>query len=352
MYNLIMIGEKIKELRLQKNLTQKELASKIFVTKSTISKWESGVVEPSVEMLRHLSNFFGVPIEYFVSNKDTSIFGSADYIKHIDELKAKRAIPKKMRIILHSLSIFILVATLTVILYFSSTSEQHTELSAIAAGSALTGFVPPLAIWCYIYTKSGWTGKTSDYIITTDKRKKMGLLLFSMIALGVAMVGGIVQIANFSTYHSSIDAYGNYILFEWSLNPIVLSIGVFLTMLGGFASCCALSVEKKRVAVANSSYNNSTNKAIKTIYSIPSILSIITIGGAFSFVFYNLAISTGSVVFVYFAWVFLVSNGIVIPIAGAIRTYIGYRNYNKLFIENPLQKVEDINLNLNEKAGK
>ena len=42
-----MLGDKIRELRTQNNITQKELSEKLFVTAQAVSRWEKNEVEPS-----------------------------------------------------------------------------------------------------------------------------------------------------------------------------------------------------------------------------------------------------------------------------------------------------------------
>ncbi len=59
--------EKILELRKQKNLTQAELAEKLYVSRTAISKWESGRGCPSIESLRAISQFFGVSLDELLS---------------------------------------------------------------------------------------------------------------------------------------------------------------------------------------------------------------------------------------------------------------------------------------------
>lgn len=54
------IGNFISELRKENNMTQDELASKLFVTRTTISKWENGKYFPSLEMMIKLSEIFKV----------------------------------------------------------------------------------------------------------------------------------------------------------------------------------------------------------------------------------------------------------------------------------------------------
>lgn len=49
--------EKLQELRKQKNLTQEELSEILFVSRTAISKWESGRGYPSIDSLKLLQNF-------------------------------------------------------------------------------------------------------------------------------------------------------------------------------------------------------------------------------------------------------------------------------------------------------
>ncbi len=62
------LGQKIKKLRNENNLTQAELADKIFVTRTAISKWETDNGYPSIDSLKTLSNLFNVSIDELISN--------------------------------------------------------------------------------------------------------------------------------------------------------------------------------------------------------------------------------------------------------------------------------------------
>lgn len=53
-------GEFFKQKRLEKNLTQKQLASQLFVTESTVSKWEKNVAHPDITLLPKLAEILGV----------------------------------------------------------------------------------------------------------------------------------------------------------------------------------------------------------------------------------------------------------------------------------------------------
>ncbi|MBD5512392.1 MAG: helix-turn-helix transcriptional regulator [Lachnospiraceae bacterium] len=56
------ISEKMRSLRKEKKLTQKELAAKLYVTPSTVSKWENGVAVPDIYAVTSMADVFGVSV--------------------------------------------------------------------------------------------------------------------------------------------------------------------------------------------------------------------------------------------------------------------------------------------------
>ena len=59
--------EKLQELRKNSGLTQEELAEVLFVSRTAISKWESGRGLPSIDSLKAISNYFSVTIDDLLS---------------------------------------------------------------------------------------------------------------------------------------------------------------------------------------------------------------------------------------------------------------------------------------------
>ena len=58
--------EKLQELRKSKGLTQEELAEALYVSRTAVSKWESGRGYPSIDSLKEISRFFGVTIDELI----------------------------------------------------------------------------------------------------------------------------------------------------------------------------------------------------------------------------------------------------------------------------------------------
>ena len=70
--------EKLQELRKQKNLTQEELSEILFVSRTAISKWESGRGYPSIDSLKAIGEFFGVTIDELLSNRELICIAEKD----------------------------------------------------------------------------------------------------------------------------------------------------------------------------------------------------------------------------------------------------------------------------------
>ena len=66
-----MFGTRIKELRKQKKLTQKQLADRINVDCSSVTKWETGKANPDFEKQKFLADFFNVSIDYLLGRETT-----------------------------------------------------------------------------------------------------------------------------------------------------------------------------------------------------------------------------------------------------------------------------------------
>ena len=61
-------GEKFKKLRTDKSLTQDELAEKLYVTRTAISKWESDRGYPNIDSLKQIAKFFSVTVDELLSS--------------------------------------------------------------------------------------------------------------------------------------------------------------------------------------------------------------------------------------------------------------------------------------------
>ena len=61
---------KLQELRKKQNLTQEQLAEMLFVSRTAISKWESGRGYPSIDSLKEISRFFSISLDDLLSSEE------------------------------------------------------------------------------------------------------------------------------------------------------------------------------------------------------------------------------------------------------------------------------------------
>ncbi|WP_220741172.1 helix-turn-helix transcriptional regulator [Leuconostoc miyukkimchii] len=106
----------IKNLRLNKKLTQHELADMIHVSRQTISAWENGKNYPSLDVLRELSNLFDVSFEKIIFGEETMTTQQQSIAKTIDKDLSMKIKYKKITIALGSIFIILILwlVTLTV----------------------------------------------------------------------------------------------------------------------------------------------------------------------------------------------------------------------------------------------
>ncbi len=70
--------EKLQEIRKKKGLTQEELAASLYVSRTAISKWESGRGYPNIESLKAIAKFFSVTVDDLLSSDEVLAIAEED----------------------------------------------------------------------------------------------------------------------------------------------------------------------------------------------------------------------------------------------------------------------------------
>ena len=124
--------EKLAELRKNRGLTQEELAKALFVSRTAISKWESGRGYPSIDSLKELSRFFSVTMDELICPREIMTAAEADQ---------KAMIGRYVSMICNLLDI------LTAVLLFLPVFGNGADSPASAALFALSGIQPWLRLF-------------------------------------------------------------------------------------------------------------------------------------------------------------------------------------------------------------
>ena len=65
-----IFGKRLKELRIERGLSQRALGDIFGVCNQTISFWENGSREPDLDNLLNISKYFGVSVDYLLDEKE------------------------------------------------------------------------------------------------------------------------------------------------------------------------------------------------------------------------------------------------------------------------------------------
>lgn len=129
-------NEKLQELRKQKGLTQEELAEVLFVSRTAVSKWESGRGYPNIESLKAISRFFGVTVDELLSGEELLAISEEDNRKKENHLR--------------DLVFGLLDVGVAMLVFLPLFGQKDAEMIQSVSLLHLTGIAPYLSIGYYI----------------------------------------------------------------------------------------------------------------------------------------------------------------------------------------------------------
>ena len=80
-------GQKLQELRKSRGITQEELAQSLYVSRTAISKWESGRGYPNIDSLRAISKFFSVTVDELLSTDEILSLAEEDNKQKTEKMR-------------------------------------------------------------------------------------------------------------------------------------------------------------------------------------------------------------------------------------------------------------------------
>ncbi|MDD4075270.1 MAG: helix-turn-helix transcriptional regulator [Eubacteriales bacterium] len=80
-------SKKLQELRKQKSMTQEQLAEQLYVSRTAISKWESGRGYPSIDSLKAMAGFFNISLDDLLSGEEILNVAQEDRDKKIQHFR-------------------------------------------------------------------------------------------------------------------------------------------------------------------------------------------------------------------------------------------------------------------------
>ena len=132
-------NEKLKELRSSRGLTQGELAEALFVSRTAISKWESGRGYPSIDSLKEISGFFSVTIDELLSGEK---------LLSIAEKENKSNIQNLCRILIGAIDLFYFL--LIVLPLYPKPMERYIASVSLFCYTETTAFNRMVYFWLFL----------------------------------------------------------------------------------------------------------------------------------------------------------------------------------------------------------
>lgn len=138
------IGKFIRECRLEKNLSQTDLANKLSVTNKAVSKWENGRCMPDISLLEPLSNALDISINEIIKgeriekiNKEMADDNIREALEYYERAKRIKFIFKVICLVIGIIILRLSVVVAT--LLFSSLSAKVIEVNNVEEYSQIIG---------------------------------------------------------------------------------------------------------------------------------------------------------------------------------------------------------------------
>ena len=166
----MLLGEKIRNARVEASLTQEELAEMIMVSRAAVAKWEGGRGLPDVANLKVIADALGVTVDYLL-DKDNAI----DVAKY--GLNAKLGVRKKIKIkeqIIRDEYADAEIIMLTVTKFIPNSSEKFMD-NFIGWITTLFGDIPLFDT--FAFGKAVESIGSEQYYLVNKKEKQFFVLI-------------------------------------------------------------------------------------------------------------------------------------------------------------------------------
>ena len=168
-------NEKLQELRKSKNLTQEELAEKLFVSRTAVSKWESGRGYPNIDSLKEISAFFSVSIDELLSSEK---------LLFIAENENKRNIKNIYNLLFSVIDLFSIL--LIILPLYPNTVNEFIYSVNLLNYNEISGFLKVI-YWCSFLLLI-FLGIVKLFFIKINKEKLNKIITIVSVGLNILVV--------------------------------------------------------------------------------------------------------------------------------------------------------------------
>ncbi|MCM3317916.1 helix-turn-helix domain-containing protein [Rummeliibacillus stabekisii] len=168
-------NEKLQQLRKQNNLTQEQLAEQLYVSRSAISKWESGKGYPNIESLKCIAKLFSVSIDELLSGEELISLAETE----------NRSNLKKIYSFISGILDIIAIAFIVLPLYGKSDGSYIHSVNLLSFTE--TTWVMLIIYWTIFITMIG-LGFATVLFVHFEKESSYNLTKKSSVVLGVLAI--------------------------------------------------------------------------------------------------------------------------------------------------------------------
>lgn len=168
-------NEKLQQLRKQNNLTQEQLAEQLYVSRSAISKWESGKGYPNIESLKCIAKLFSVSIDELLSGEELISLAETE----------NRSNLKKIYSFISGILDIIAIAFIVLPLYGKSDGSYIHSVNLLSFTE--TTWVMLIIYWAIFITMIG-LGFATVLFVHFEKESSYNLIKKSSVVLGVLAI--------------------------------------------------------------------------------------------------------------------------------------------------------------------
>ena len=130
----MIFSERLKEEREKRNWSQNDLAEKLHVSRQSVSKWETGKNYPSIEIIIHLSDLFGITIDELLRSDE-------ELTQKVIEDSKQLAYPK-WKVFFDSLFMVGIFLFLTKIVVWTLNKFAGASITILAVAPYVMSFLP------------------------------------------------------------------------------------------------------------------------------------------------------------------------------------------------------------------
>ena len=168
-------NEKLQELRKSKGLTQEELAEKLYVSRTAVSKWESGRGYPNIDSLKEISMFFSVSIDELLSSEK---------LLFIAENENRRNIKNIYNLLFSVIDLFSVL--LIILPLYPNTVNEFVGSVNLLNYNEISGFLKVI-YWCSFLLLI-FLGVVKLFFIKTNKEKLNRIITIVSVGLNILVV--------------------------------------------------------------------------------------------------------------------------------------------------------------------